>query len=422
MITYERDFEWQIDGEAEILMAEAMGRIVEEREKGVAGYYNLPEDSRMIVTEVNAYAGSNDAVKTCDTIAVIGIGSSSLGAGAIDSMLRHKSPEVRRLLFFENPDPVEISQKFATIKKDRTVFIVISKSGSTIETMSIFKALIAHFDLDLDGEDRKRLIAITDENSPLCHFADRYGIKTYTIPHNVGGRFSVLSAVGIVPLTLAGYDTCSVLDGGVAMVRRFFDGEEEHLLIKAVFIARHWESCRMNMLFSYATFLEDFTKWYVQLWGESLGKIDRCGNRVGLTPLGRIGSVDQHSSLQLIVGGPRDKTVTFMKIENFENPLTIPEITLENIEKSDFVNGRTFNDLINAECDATRESMARQGVPVDSIILDRLSEANIGELILYYELLTSLTGAMLHIDTYDQPGVEFGKPIFANQFHKAQNI
>jgi len=418
MVKFQKDFEIEIDDFMKNLTDEAFGVVVDERESCVAGYYNLHEDSKMVVTEVKAYALSNDVVKRCDTIAVIGIGGSSLGAKAIDSMLRHKYPEAKQIIFFENPDPVEISQKFASIDKDRTIFIVVSKSGSTIETISIFKAVISYFNLDLEGEDKNRLIAITDEGSALCHFADRYDLKVYTIPHNVGGRFSVLSAVGIVPLTLAGYDTCSILDGAAKMVHRFFERREDHLLLKAAFIATNWEKYRMNVLFAYASFLDDFTKWYVQLWGESLGKLDKSRKRVGPTPLGQIGSVDQHSFLQLIIEGPKDKTVTFIKIEDFENQISIPDITLENIQKCDFVNGHTFNELINAECDATREAISQQGVPVDAIILDRLSEANIGELILYFEILTSLTGSMLNIDTYNQPGVELGKHILADKFKK----
>jgi len=419
MIHYENSFELKVYNNISSLINKAFGTVREECEKGIVGYYNLPEDSKMIVAEVNAYAESNSTIKNCDTIAVIGIGGSSLGTKAIDSMLRHKYPEAKRIIFFENPDPVEISQKFSSIDKDKTVFIVVSKSGSTIETISIFKALISFFNIDLNGEDKNRLIVITDEGSVLCHFADKYALKVYTIPSNVGGRFSVLSAVGIVPLTLAGFDTCSILEGGARMVRRFFDREEEHLLLKAAFIVTNWEKYRMNVLFAYASFLDDFAKWYVQLWGESLGKFDKSGNRVGLTPLGQIGSVDQHSFLQLIIEGPIDKTVTFIKIEDFENQISIPDITLENIETKDFVNGYTFNELLNAECDATREAITQQGVPVDAIILDKLSETNIGELILYFEILTSLTGAMLDIDTYNQPGVELGKRILTDKFKKA---
>ncbi len=419
MITYDLNLGWIADDESNELMAEAFGNLVYEREKGVAGYYNLPVNSRLIVTEAEAFAASSEVIQKCDTIAVIGIGGSSLGAKAVHSVLKHRNPGAKRLLFLENPDPVDIEEKFETLKKEKTLFIVISKSGSTVETISIFKAAIERFGLDLKGKDKERVIAITDEGSALCHFVDHYGLKAYTIPHNVGGRFSVLSSVGIVPLTFAGYDTCSLLDGAAAMVESFFNGEEEHLLIKAAFIARNWRDYRMNVIFAYASCMEDFAKWYVQLWGESLGKIDRCGNRVGPTPAGHIGSVDQHSFLQLIMQGPRDKSVTFIKVKDFEKKLKIPDIKLEHIEKCDYVNGHTFNELINAECDATRESLIGEDIPVDSITLERADEAGLGELILYYELLTSLTGAMLHINTYDQPGVEKGKQILVKKFQKA---
>ncbi len=418
MITYNLNLGWSANEEANELMVEAFGNLVYEKEKGVAGYYNLPDNSSLIVSEVEAFAASSTTIQECDTIVLVGIGGSSLGTKAIDSALRHKYPDAKRILFLENPDPVEIEEKFEAIKKERTLFIIISKSGTTIETISIFKAIIAKFDMDLKGKDKERVIAITDEGSALCHFVDHYGLKAYTIPHNVGGRFSVLSSVGIVPLTFAGYDTCSLLSGASAMVERFFNAEHEHLLIKAAFIAENWRNYRMNVLFAYASFMEDFTKWYVQLWGESLGKIDTKGERVGPTPIGHIGSVDQHSFLQLVMQGPRDKSVTFIKVEDFEKKLKIPDIKLEHIDKCDYVNGRTFNELINAECDATFESMVSEGIPVDSITLDRINEANLGELVLYYELLTSLTGAMLHIDTYNQPGVEMGKRILVKKFQK----
>ncbi len=418
MITYNLNLGWSANEEANELMVEAFGNLVYEKEKGVAGYYNLPDNSSLIVSEAEAFAASSTTIQECDTIVLVGIGGSSLGTKAIDSALRHKYPDAKRILFLENPDPVEIEEKFEAIKKERTLFIIVSKSGTTIETISIFKAIIAKFDIDLKGKDKERVIAITDEGSALCHFVDHYGLKAYTIPHNVGGRFSVLSSVGIVPLTFAGYDTCSLLSGASAMVERFFNAEHEHLLIKAAFIAENWRNYRMNVLFAYASFMEDFTKWYVQLWGESLGKIDTKGERVGPTPIGHIGSVDQHSFLQLIMQGPRDKSVTFIKVEDFEKKLKIPDIKLEHIDKCDYVNGRTFNELINAECDATFESMVSEGIPVDSITLDRINEANLGELVLYYELLTSLTGAMLHIDTYNQPGVEMGKRILVKKFQK----
>jgi glucose-6-phosphate isomerase len=332
--------------------------------------------------------------------------------------LARKNDSPVTLHFFENSDPINISQTLNKLDKESSLFIVISKSGGTIETTSIFKTVIAYFNLDLDGSDRERVIAITDAGSSLSQFAESYNIKQFNIPDNVGGRFSVLSAVGIVPLTLAGYDTNALLNGAGAFLESLFAGKEVHLLEKACYYYENAKAHSINVLFSYANDLENLTKWYVQLWGESLGKIDSAGNSVGMTPIGLIGAVDQHSFLQLVIEGPKDKTVTFINIDDFENDLTIPEISLKHIEKTDFINGKTFNELINAQCNATRQSLIDNNVPTDGITLSKINEENIGAMIIYYELLTSLTGAMLNINTYDQPGVELGKTILYANLNK----
>ncbi len=417
MIRYERFFKLEANEENNRLMMNAFGFLMYEKEKGISGYYNLPSDGENLLKEIDNYIIQEDGVyQNAENIVVIGIGGSSLGTKAIDSMLRHKYDNLKKLLFLENPDPVSISKTLNRIKKHNSIFIVISKSGGTIETTSIFKTVLKEFDMDLKSEDAKRILIISDEGSPLCKFADFYGIKAFTIPKNVGGRFSVLSSVGIVPLSLAGYDMRNVLKGAKHMIKRFFNSKEEHIAIKALYYCKNYQKTPINVLFSYADFLEDFTKWFIQLWAESLGKIDKDGKNVGLTPVAHIGSIDQHSFLQLIMQGPRDKTVTFIKVEDFENDLKIPDISLKYIEKTDYINNHTFNELINAECDATKESLVKEGIPVDTITLDKANEENVGELIAYFELLTSYAGAIFDINTYDQPGVEFGKKILVKKF------
>lgn len=402
------------------LMQAAMDTVKQEKESGQIGYYLLPETSAPLVDEVLEYARANTLLSQPDLIkdiVVIGIGGSSLGVKALDSFLSVQN-EVERLLWFvENSDPTDIARTFDMLERDSSLFIVISKSGSTIETTSAFKAAIAHFGLDLGGADRERVICITDEGSSLGAFANFHGIKQFNIPANVGGRFSVLSAVGVVPLTLAGYDVKSVLAGADALQTSFFKGDEEHLMLKAAFVAQQTPERSMNVLFSYANALDDFTKWYVQLWGESLGKFDRSGKRTGLTPIGQIGAVDQHSFLQLIIEGPHNKTVTFVNMESFGETLEIPDITLEHIEKTNFVNGHSFTELINAQCDATMQSVRQSGTPVDKITFSGFVGEDAGAFIMYYELLTSVVGVMLDVNTYDQPGVELGKKILQEKFN-----
>jgi len=385
-----------------------------EAQNQEVGYYHLPSESQLLIRELDSISGEIN--RRFNTIAVVGIGGSSLGIKAIERLLRSKTPNAKKIVYLENSDPISIISEIKEIDKFRTLFIVISKSGGTVETISIFKRLIASFELSLDHSDQ--IYVVSDENSILSRFADEYHLRRFPIQSNVGGRFSVLSAVGIVPLTLAGFDTLSILKGAQEFLDRFWKREEEHLIQKAAFYVTHKDQFPMNVLFAYSDTFEEFGKWVVQLWGESLGKRNRRGERVGLTPISLIGSVDQHSFLQLIIEGPLNKTVTFLHIEHSEDHLMIPELSLKYLEKSDFVNGKSFNDLINAQCYATMQSVLQSGVSVDEIAWRQIDEVSVGEMILYYELLTSLSGALLEVNTYDQPGVELGKQILQGYFQK----
>ncbi len=415
MIEYNIDWKEEFEGRDKSI-EEAFYHLVEEKESGKSGYYLLPESSSLIIEEVKATLLPTPIIKDATTIVVVGIGGSSLGAKAMDQILRPISPNAKRLLFFENPDPLEFLDKVETITKEETIFIIISKSGSTIETTSLYKLLIKTLNIDIEKKDKDRIFIITDKESILHQYAQKYNLKTFFIPKNVGGRFSVLSAVGIVPLTLAGYDTMALLRGAKRLEDSFFSRKAEHILHKGVLYVRHHKEWSMNILFAYSSYFRSFSEWYVQLWGESLGKINTKGQRVGLTPLGHIGSIDQHSFLQLLMEGPKDKSVSFLQIKNFPKDINIPSISLNHIEKNDYINGESLGTLLNAECESTWEALKSEGVPTDRIILDTLSSENIGELVFYYELLTSVIGTLLDIDTYNQPGVELGKKILRKKF------
>jgi glucose-6-phosphate isomerase len=394
--------------------------VSDEYSSGKIGYYGLPIGSAKTVDEVMLLEEQNPflASGAISEIALIGIGGSSLGVKGIDSLLKTKKTSKRNLHFFENTDPLNIAKTLSTLTKENTLFIVASKSGTTIETISILKTVISYYGLDIDGVDRDRIIIITDNGSSLSKFADHHGMRQFEIPLNVGGRFSVLSAVGIVPLTLAGYDTKALLNGAQTFMKSFFDHNEDHLLEKGCFLFENSETITTNILFGYANELENMCKWYVQLWGESLGKVNFYGKTVGLTPQALIGSVDQHSFLQLLIEGPKNKSVTFITISDFESDLMIPTLSLKYLEKTDFVHGKSFNELINLQCAATKESLVLSGVPTDQLSFEKIDEVNIGTMILYYELLTSIVGAMMEINPYDQPGVELGKQILYKKFEK----
>ena len=406
MLKFKHHFTTGVTSSNEVAMQTAFNMLKNEMQSNQVGYYNLPSHSLSHLEVLKQID-----IQAIEQIVAIGVGGSLLGIKAIDSILRPYTSNTKELLLFENSDPITISQTLSKVKKEKAAFFIISKSGKTIEATSIFKTIMATCKLDLDGEDNKRIFVVTDGGSVLSDFAKHHKLQEFTVPDNVGGRFSVLSAVGVVPLSLVGYDMKSLLGGGGDFIANFFAGKENHLLQKAYYMFKNAKEQSINILFSYADSLENFTKWYVQLWGESLGKIDKNGKRVGLTPIGLIGAVDQHSFLQLLIEGPKDKSVTFISIEDFKNDLTIPDITLYGIEKTNFVNNKSFNTLINAQCKATMQSVIQSGIATDAITVDEVTPANVGALIVYYELLTSLIGSMLHINTYNQPGVELGKEI-----------
>jgi len=384
------------DFDDEKILKNAYEITLKEYESNKIGYYHLPEDS--LKFKDISFGGF-------DEIAIIGIGGSSLGTKSIYEMIKNTIP-IKKIYFLENPDPVDIQNKFNKLKNP--LFFVISKSGKTIETISIFKKVIQHFNITKNSKNVK---VITDPNSPLEKFAKEWNLEYFNIPKNVGGRFSVLSAVGMVPLRAAGVEIEKILKGAKEFRNRYFEKQETHLLKKAAFYAKKQKHYPVNVLFAYATILNAFKEWFVQLFGESLGK-----NGKEIMPVGHIGSIDQHSFLQLLMEGMGKKTITFLKIEDFNPDLVIPDIKLPHLQETDFVNARTFSELINKECEATKEALLAKEYPVDEIIMPSITLENIGELIMYYEILTSAIGGLMEINAYNQPGVEIGKTILRNKF------
>ena len=375
-----------------------------EKEQNTMGYYALPEQD---ITPILEYC--NSMADSVESIAVIGIGGSSLGAKAVYEFIKPVKTLKRKLYFFESTDPINIRTILEKTDLSKTHFLVISKSGNTVETFSIYKYIYSL------KSDASSYTFITDPGSPLEKYAQEINASVLYLPENVGGRFSVLSTVGLVPLALVGIDIQALLEGAKTVKESFFnDGYlKETLLKKAVYYAKHHAQYHINCIFAYSETLKYFCQWYVQLWGESLGKSQRhSAFNVGLTPIGLIGPKDQHSFLQLIMEGTRDKSVTFIKIEDFDDDISIPNITLPHLEDLDTLNTLPFSKLINMQCDSVIEALKDQGdIPLDTITIASVTEANIGALIFYYELLTSLVGELIDVNTYDQPGVEAGKII-----------
>jgi len=380
----------------------AFEAIVEEQKS--VGYYDLPDQN---IDPVLEYCSK--IPDSIETIAVIGIGGSSLGAKAVYEFMKPVKDLPRKLYFFESTDPININDLLSKFDVEKTHFLVVSKSGTTVETFSIYKYIYSL------QSDPSFYTFITDPNSPLERYANEINASVLYLPDNVGGRFSVLSSVGLVPLALCGIDIKDLLSGAAMVKERFFNGGyvQDMLLEKSVYYAENHAQYNINCIFAYSETLKYFCQWYVQLWGESLGKHQRnSAFHVGLTPIGLIGPKDQHSFLQLIMDGTRDKSVTFIKIEDFHDNTMIPDITLPHLEMLDSLNNLPFSKLINKQCDSVIEALLDQNnIPLDTITIQSVTESNIGSLIFYYELLTSLVGELIDVNTYDQPGVEAGKII-----------
>ena len=376
------------------------------------GYYSLPEQNIQKILDFT------ETVKQKD-IAIIGIGGSTLGTYAIHKFLKTSITSNKKLHFFESTDPRDIQSRIEKLDLNDTMFLVISKSGTTIETISIFKYLSSLVVIDKDN-----CVIISESDSKLTSFAKNNEIRTFDIPKNIGGRFSVFSNVGLVPLSIIGVNIKELLLGAKEVKDSFFEKGEyyKEIFDKARSLVENKKRFNINVLFSYSSSLEGFNKWYVQLWGESLGKLNINKTKQSLTPIGLIGPVDQHSFLQLIVEGNRNKTVTFIKIEDFNDDTIIPANTLKGFEDLEYIDGIKFQDLLGAQADSTIESIKElKDIPYDVITLDKQDEKNIAKLMFTFQLLTSVVGKFVQINTYDQPGVERGKIILKNKLQEVKN-
>lgn len=388
---------------------ESIFKSVEDEVQDV-GYYNLPLQD---TTSIKEFAKT----VTQKHIAVIGIGGSTLGTIAIYDFLKKSNNYSKYLDFFESTDPIDIKSKVSRLDLNDTRFIIVSKSGTTIETISIFKYLSAQVTID-----KSNCVVVSEKESKLTSYALKHKIKTFEIPKNVGGRFSVFSAVGLLPLAIIGVDIDKLLSGAKEVKESFFSKGEYYKLTmeKARFMVENKYRFNINVLFSYSTALEGFNKWYVQLWGESLGKLNVNKTRQALTPIGLIGPVDQHSFLQLIAEGMRDKTVTFIKIDDFQDTTVIPSGTLTGFDDLEYIDGLEFSQLIAHQADATIKAIQDlKDIPCDVITIDKQDEYNIAKLMFNYQLLTSIVGKFVQINTYDQPGVEAGKIILKEKLKES---
>lgn len=359
-----------------------------------------------------------------DNILVLGIGGSALGGIAVTEALLKPywnllTPEQRnglpRIFFLDNIDPDTINGLFEVLDLKKTLVNVITKSGSTAETMSQYMIIKDRMEKELGSDYRKNIVATTDKQmGVLRQLADQEGYKTFVVPDDVGGRFSVFSAVGLVPFALVGLDIDQIVNGIKDMDLALKNTDiNQNIAAQGALIQYLMDTKRgknLSVMMPYSSRLKYVSDWYVQLWAESLGKeVNNNGERVnvGPTPIKALGATDQHSQIQLYNEGPNDKLITFIRVENFDTTLEIPHIF--EYTGIGYLGGKTINDLINAEADSTRVALSDYSRPTMTISLEKVDEYNVAQLLYMLEVQTAIAGELYNINTFNQPGVEQAK-------------
>jgi glucose-6-phosphate isomerase len=404
---------------------ERVHRDVEQRrEAGEMGFFELPYAGEVVDSIEQFAEGGGQAFSN---IVVLGIGGSALGTVALKTALldpywNELDDEARdfypRLYVVDNPDPATFAALLRRVDVRRTLFNVVSKSGGTAETMSQFLIVRERLEQEIGDGYRRHLLFTTDpEGGVLRRLAREEEIATLAVPPNVGGRFSVFSAVGLLPAAIVGIPIRELLEGAADMDRRCRSGELSKnpagLFAALQYLADTEAGAPLHVMMPYADPLRDVADWFRQLWAESLGKQrTREGEEVfvGPTPVKSLGATDQHSQVQLYVEGPFDKTITFLIETERSEDLTIPGI-YPDIGELGYLGGHSLAELLRVEKQATEAALTQRGRMNMTIELPRIDARSLGELLFLLQVATVYAGGFYGVDPLDQPGVELGKQL-----------
>ncbi len=393
------------------------------RQSGCLPFFDLPYQTDIIRTISRV---AKPFLEWCWEFVVLGIGGSALGARALHQALCHpqhnRLPLGRKhhrpsLWVLDNIEPDYFYGLLDGLDWRRLAINVISKSGSTAETLAqflfVYQALKGRV-----GEDkaRERLIITTDpEKGPLRKLAAQEGFLTLEVPPKVGGRFSVFTAVGLLPVHMAGVDLEELLAGARFMDQRLQNSQPNdnlaYRLAALYYLFATGQNRPMVVIMPYASSLAGLAEWCCQLWAESLGKkVDLQGRVVetGSTMIRALGVTDQHSQLQLYIEGPHDKLITFLEVEKFQHHLPLPPL-FDYLEEFRYLGGHSLNELFKIEQEATAFNLRRAGRPNLTIRLPEVNPFTMGQLMFLFEMTTVVAGGLFGVNPLDQPGVEGGK-------------
>jgi len=432
-LAYGRMFRDRLDGEHGLqrsVLAELSQRfpavqdeIRRRRREGEYGFYDLAHPGTTLEAISRFAEGVGQAF---DHVLVLGIGGSALGAKALVSALREPAwneldDEAReyfpRITILENIDPATVGAALRRIDPRRALVNVVSKSGGTPETLAQYLVVREWLETAVGGEAaRRHFVFTTDpERGPLRALAEQEGLASLEVPPQVGGRFSVLSPVGLLPGALVGIDVAALVRGARQALARA-EGSDLTANPAALLSGLLWAAdarlgARIHVLMPYSDRLRDLAAWFCQLWAESLGKrVDRNGLVIhaGPTPLPAVGATDQHSQVQLFMEGPYDKVVVFLRLEDHGEDVPIPA-RLGLPDDMAYLGGKSLGRLLAAEQEATEAALGRAGRMSVTLRLARLDAETLGELFMFFQLATGYAGVWYGVNPFDQPGVELGK-------------
>ncbi|MCC7440766.1 MAG: hypothetical protein IT285_03975 [Bdellovibrionales bacterium] len=388
--------------------AEAWSRLKSRFVSGEVGFYDAPTDENLAHAKA-----SEELAHAClagggvREVLILGIGGSALGPITLLSALRTRVTSSPRIHFVENPDAEDWRHSLKGLDPAATLVVSVTKSGTTFETLA--QTLLA---LEWLGRERwaSRFVAITDPvKGELAAFCREQGLRTLPIAPSIGGRFSVFSPVGIFPAALAGLSVADFL-AGAKQVRDYFEKtpvERNALFWIASALVAQEATRPVHVLMPYSTLLKSLSSWWVQLWGESLGKDGR-----GFTPIAAVGATDQHSILQLLRDGPDDKVTVFVTVDAPRDPVKIPKLPIAGaLQDGTFalLAGHSLAELLEVEYRAIARVMTNRQRPNLTIKVDQVDERGMGALMFALCTLTAFTGALMGVNPFDQPGVEEGK-------------
>jgi glucose-6-phosphate isomerase len=397
--------------------------MVAKRANGGMDWRDLPYNQDQVVEDILEYAAW--AKEEFDAFVVLGIGGSALGPIALQQALNHPyynelSKEKRggwpKFYVADNVDPERLVYLFQTIDPARTLFNVTSKSGGTSETMSQFMIIKSMLEEQLGKEEAaKHIVCTTDaEKGNLRPICDQEGYKSFVIPAGVGGRFSELTPVGLLPAAMTGIDIKELLAGAAFMDEQCKEEDTYrnigHMYGILSYLAMK-QGKNIQVMMPYADSLKYMADWFAQLWAESLGKkYNNDGQEVfaGQTPVKALGVTDQHSQVQLYAEGPFDKMIVFLGVDQYREEIVIPKIYGE-IPSLGFLGGASHSQLIQTEQMATEYALLKAGKMNMTLTVPQVNAFTMGELLYLFEVATAFAGELLQINAFDQPGVEGGK-------------